>query len=37
MVTTINSRYVIATFQRDGGRRSFNAFWRLAGNRYPNI
>lgn len=37
VVTTINSRYVIATFQRDGGRSSFNEFWRLVGNRYPNI
>lgn len=36
VVTTINSRYVIATFQRDGVRRSFNEFRRLVGNRYPS-
>lgn len=36
VITTINSRYVVATFQRDVGRRSFNEFQRLVGNRYPN-
>lgn len=36
VITTISSRYAIATFQRDGGRRSFNEFQRLVGNRYPN-
>lgn len=36
VITTITSRYVIATFQRDGGRRSFKEFRRLVGNRYPS-
>ncbi|MEW5669102.1 hypothetical protein AB1288_22610 [Pseudomonas putida] len=36
VITTIDSRYVIATFQRDGGRRSFKELRRLVGNRYPN-
>lgn len=36
VITTINSRYAVATFQRNGGRRSFNKFRRLVGNRFPN-
>lgn len=37
VITTINSKYVIATFRRDSGRQSFKEFQRLVGNRYPNI
>lgn len=36
VITTIHSRYVIATFRRDGGRRSLKDFCRLVGNRFPN-
>ena len=36
VLTTIHSRYVIATFRRDSGRHSFKEFQRLVGNRYPN-
>lgn len=36
VITTINSRYAIASFRRDGGRRSFRSFQSLVGNRYPN-
>lgn len=36
VITTTHSRYVIATFRRDGGRRSLRDFCRLVGNRYPN-
>ncbi|EPJ8755475.1 hypothetical protein SBH91_002581 [Pseudomonas putida] len=36
VITTVNSQYVIATFRRDGGRRSLRDFCRLVGNRFPN-
>lgn len=36
VITTMRSRYVIATFRRDGGRRSFRDFCRLVGNSFPN-
>lgn len=34
VITTVNSKYVIATFQRDVGRRSLREFTRIAGGRY---
>lgn len=37
VITTINSRFLIATFRRGTGRHSFKEFQRLVGNRYPNI
>ncbi|WP_070094284.1 hypothetical protein [Pseudomonas monteilii] len=36
VITTIHSRYVVATFRRDGGRRSLRDFCLQVGNRYPN-
>ena len=33
VITTVNSRYVAATFGREGGRRSLREFRRLAENR----
>ncbi|GLH32731.1 MULTISPECIES: hypothetical protein [Pseudomonas] len=36
VITTIHSRYVVATFRRDGGRRSLRDFCLHVGNRYPN-
>lgn len=36
VITTIHSRYVVATFLRDGGRRSLRDFCLQVGNRYPN-
>lgn len=37
VITTVTSRYVIATFRRDVGRRSLHEFLRIAGDRYiPN-
>ena len=34
VITTVTSRYVIATFRRDVGRRSLHEFLRIAGDRY---
>ncbi|WP_262136535.1 hypothetical protein [Pseudomonas sp. Marseille-Q5117] len=34
VITTVNSKYVIATFRRDVGRRSLREFLRIAGDRY---
>ena len=34
VISTVNSKYVIATFRRDAGRRSLRDFMRIAGNRY---
>ncbi|MEE8874077.1 hypothetical protein [Pseudomonas helleri] len=34
VLTTVNSKYVIATFRRDVGRRSLREFMRIAGDRY---
>jgi hypothetical protein len=34
IITTVNSKYVIATFQRDIGRNSLRDFFRIAGGRY---
>lgn len=34
VITTVNSRYVVATFRRDVGRRSLREFLRIAGDRY---
>lgn len=34
VITTVNSKYVIATFRRDVGRRSMCEFLRVAGERY---
>lgn len=34
VITTVNSKYVIATFRRDVGRRSLREFMRIAGDRY---
>ncbi|WP_350648578.1 hypothetical protein [Pseudomonas sp. HY13-MNA-CIBAN-0226] len=34
VINTVNSKYVIATFQRDVGRRSLRDFMRIAGGRY---
>lgn len=34
VLTTVNSKYVIATFRRDVGRRSLGEFMRIAGDRY---
>lgn len=34
VMTTVNSRYVIATFRRDVGRLSLREFMRIAGDRY---
>ncbi|UVJ42071.1 hypothetical protein NVV94_15500 [Pseudomonas sp. LS1212] len=34
VITTVNSKYVIATFPRDVGRRSLREFMRVAGDRY---
>ncbi|MFT2158001.1 hypothetical protein [Pseudomonas putida] len=34
VITTVNSRYVAATFKRDGGRRSLREFRLLAGGGY---
>lgn len=36
VITTMNSRYVVASFRRDGGRRSMRDFFRLVGDRFPN-
>jgi len=33
VITTVNSKYVIATFRRDAGRRSLREFIRIAGDR----
>lgn len=34
VLNTVNSKYVIATFRRDVGRRSLREFIRIAGDRY---
>ncbi|PSL92033.1 hypothetical protein [Pseudomonas sp. R9.37] len=34
IINTVNSRYVIATFKKDGGRQSLRDFRRLAGDQY---
>lgn len=34
VINTVNSKYVIATFRRDVGRRSLREFMRIAGDRY---
>ncbi|MFG0820647.1 hypothetical protein ACF8QE_14400 [Pseudomonas sp. GLN_3] len=34
VITTVNSRYVAATFRRDGGRRSLREFRRLTEDGY---
>ena len=34
VISTVNSKYVIATFRRDAGRRSLREFKRIAGDRY---
>ncbi|PIB42676.1 hypothetical protein AOA59_20020 [Pseudomonas sp. 2822-15] len=34
VINTVNSKYVIATFRRDVGRRSLREFLRIAGDRY---
>ena len=34
VLTTVNSKYVIATFRRNVGRRSLREFMRIAGDRY---
>ncbi|WP_057429665.1 hypothetical protein [Pseudomonas syringae group genomosp. 3] len=34
VITTLNSKYVIATFRREVGRRSMREFMRIAGDRY---
>ena len=34
VLTTVNSKYVIATFRRDVGRRSLREFIHIAGDRY---
>ncbi|ROM18403.1 hypothetical protein BK643_05855 [Pseudomonas protegens] len=34
VISTVNSKYVIATFRRDVGRRSLREFMRIAGARY---
>ena len=34
VLTTVNSKYVIATFRRDVGRRSLREFMRIAGDTY---
>ena len=34
VITTVNSRYVVATFRREGGRSSLREFRRLAGDQY---
>lgn len=34
VINTVNSKYVIATFMRNVGRRSLRDFMRIAGNRY---
>lgn len=34
VITTVDSRYVVATFRKDGGRQSLRDFRRLAGDRY---
>jgi hypothetical protein len=34
VITTVNSKYVIATFRRDVGRRSLREFLRIAGDGY---
>lgn len=34
VITTVSSKYVIATFRRDVGRRSLREFLRVAGERY---
>ena len=36
VITTMHSRYVVATFRRDGGRRSLRDFCRLVGGHFPN-
>ncbi|WIK39833.1 hypothetical protein OI910_30845 [Pseudomonas aeruginosa] len=36
VITTMNSKYVVATFRRDGGRRSLRDFCRLVGDSFPN-
>jgi hypothetical protein len=36
VIKTMNSVYVVATFRRDGGRRSFRDFCRLVGSSFPN-
>ncbi len=34
VINTVNSKYVVATFRRDVGRRSLREFLRIAGGRY---
>jgi hypothetical protein len=34
VINTVNSKYVIATFRREVGRRSLREFMRIAGGRY---
>ncbi|MCF8977996.1 hypothetical protein GIW46_07275 [Pseudomonas syringae] len=34
VINTVNSKYVIATFRRDVGRRSLREFMRIAGGTY---
>lgn len=34
VITTVNSKYVIATFRSDVGRRSLREFLHIAGDRY---
>ena len=34
VISTVNSKYVIATFRRDAGRRSLREFIHIAGDRY---
>lgn len=34
VINTVNSKYVVATFRRDVGRRTLREFLRLAGDRY---
>lgn len=34
VITTVNSKYVIATFRRDVGRQSLREFLRIAGDRF---
>ncbi|WP_346655470.1 hypothetical protein ACK3BK_14745 [Pseudomonas sp. L7] len=36
VITTMNSKYVVATFRRDGGRHSLRDFCRLVGDHFPN-
>ena len=34
VINTVNSKYVVATFRRDVGRRSLREFVRIAGDRF---